>query len=88
MPGPSPAYAGSFRSNVLEFLAAHGNKVPLTLANTRAWIVPLALGKATVRLHVYEELTEDEAGSIPICDQCRNMGGWGRGRVDGRRGHA
>ena len=72
--GPAPGYAGPFRANVVDFLATYGKPVPLQLQNTKAWIVPLQLGKVTVRLHVYEEATDEDPGVIPICDSCRNIG--------------
>lgn len=87
---PQP-YTGPFRTNVHQFLRAHGTKVALGLRRVSAWYVPLTFcsrqggsggGAGSVHLHVYEERLDE--GETPICDLCRHSG---EGRVRHRQLH-
>ena len=76
-PQPGP-YQGPFRTNIQEFLAQYGTKVPLGryLKKFTAWIIHLeSEGGCKVLLHVYEErISEEKKDALLPCDCCRNMG--------------
>lgn len=62
------SYSASFRTNVHEFLRAHGREVQLGILHIRCWIVALSDG---TQLQVY---SQDVCESTLFCDQCRIIG--------------